>query len=97
MSSGGSLRSSLRRLFSLTSSETTLVKSETPPAPNNRVLIVGLGNYPAPRSRHSVGMFQLGQLIHQQTPESCVLNYLNPDNPNSVYRVLRLEMSYSRD
>ena len=51
------LRGSLRRLFSLTSSETsnTLVKSEPPPSPNNRILIVGLGNYPAPRSRHSVG------------------------------------------
>ena len=53
------LRGSLRRLFSLTSSETstTLVKSDTPPSPNNRVLIVGLGNYPAPRSRHSVGEY----------------------------------------
>ncbi|XP_063684388.1 peptidyl-tRNA hydrolase-like isoform X2 [Bolinopsis microptera] len=65
------LRGSLRRLFSLTSSETsnTLVKSEPPPSPNNRILIVGLGNYPAPRSRHSVGQYLLRGIAERNSVE----------------------------
>ncbi|KAL5263224.1 hypothetical protein ACHWQZ_G008566 [Mnemiopsis leidyi] len=65
--SRGTLRGSLRRLFSLTSSETTLVKTETPPSTNNRVLIVGLGNYPAPRSRHSVGQYLLHAIAERNS------------------------------
>ena len=65
--STGTLRRSFKRLLSLTSSESsTLV-----PDNGNKILVVGLGNYPAPRSRHSVG-----KQNHQLTPINMLIGML---------------------
>ena len=57
----------MKRIFPLLSNEATLVRNNSLLPSNKKILIVGLGNYTHPKSRHSVGQYLLDEMAREKS------------------------------